>query len=46
MEHYIKELAMKGVAKEALISMIKDKGAELRAADGVTPLQHAMHWSG
>ena len=29
---------MKGVAKEALISMIKDKGVELRSSDGVTAL--------
>ena len=27
---------MKGVAKQALMSMIREKGAELRAADGVT----------
>ena len=38
LEQFIKEMAMKGVAKEALISMIKDKGAELRSSDGVTAL--------
>ena len=29
---------MKGVAKEALLSLIREKGAELRRADGVTNL--------
>ena len=45
LEQYVKELAVKGVAKEALLSLIREKGAELRRADGVTNppgLRHAV----
>lgn len=38
METFIREMAVKGVAKEALISMVREKGAELRASDGVTAI--------
>lgn len=38
LEQYVKELAVKGVAKEALLSLIREKGAELRQSDGVTTL--------
>ena len=36
LELFIKEMAMKGIAREALMSMVRERGLQLRVEDGVT----------